>query len=243
MRSSPAHNRLFPFCWLDVKTRDPAALDRFFARTLGWEFAVDEQDWRKATVISVAGQRIGGVSDLANPVYPAGTPAHAAFYLTVEDAEARTEAALAHGARLVVGPFDAGEQGRMSTLVDPEGVAFSLWQPFAFPGWSLPSGVSGAPAALRLSCADPVASRRFYEESLATPLPPEFFVAAQQGDKSAPQWELLVEVDDLSAIRTRVGALGEGVAEDLADGDRQGLRIRTGEGIAVRLIQLQSHPR
>ncbi|ASR39611.1 hypothetical protein BAY61_24270 [Prauserella marina] len=238
MPSSTTRDRLFPFCWLDVKSHDPAALERFFVSTLGWEFAVDEQDWRKATVISVAGHRIGGVSDLANPVYPEETPAHVAFYLTVDDVEARTEAALALGASLVVGPFEAGDQGRMSTLVDPWGAAFSLWQPLAFSGWSVPTGVNGAPAALRLSCTDPLASRRFYENALATTLPPEFFVA-RPGGESRPQWELLVEVDDLSTVRTRIGTLG-GVADELADGNRPGLRMRTDEGIAIRLRSLDS---
>ncbi|MFE7767039.1 hypothetical protein [Streptomyces sp. NPDC057438] len=56
------------FCWMDLKTRDPAGTATFFSKTLGWRFAVDEKDWRKATRITVQGHLIGSVSDLANPV-------------------------------------------------------------------------------------------------------------------------------------------------------------------------------
>src|SRR5689334_10621413 len=113
---------------MDLKTHDPAATAAFFSRALGWRFAVDEQDWRKAVKISVGDEVIGSVSDLASPVYPPGTPAHIAFYLASDDVDLRVEAAVANGADLVLPPFEAGDQGRIATLVDPFGAAFSLWQ-------------------------------------------------------------------------------------------------------------------
>ncbi|GAA3634450.1 hypothetical protein GCM10022267_21400 [Lentzea roselyniae] len=125
---------------MDLKTHDPAGTAAFFSQSLGWHFAVDEDDWRKATKISVDGHLIGGVSDLSNPVYPPDTPDHIAFYLAVDDVDRRAEAAVANGARLVVPPFEAGDQGRMATLVDPFGAAVSLWQARTFTGWKVPPG-------------------------------------------------------------------------------------------------------
>ncbi|MBN6036611.1 VOC family protein [Amycolatopsis sp. 195334CR] len=116
------------FCWLDLKTRDVTGTAEFFSAALGWRFAVDEQDWRKATKIYLGDRELGGVSDLANPVYPPETPPHLAFYLAVDDVDRRTAVALDHGARLVAGPFDAGDQGRLSTLLDPTGAAVSFWE-------------------------------------------------------------------------------------------------------------------
>jgi predicted enzyme related to lactoylglutathione lyase len=113
-----------------LKTRDVPGTAAFFSTALGWRFAVDEDDWRKATKIAANGYQIGSVSDLANPVYPPAAPAHIAYYLAVDDVDRRTEAATAHGARLLLPPFEAGEQGRMATLIDPAGAAFSLWQPY-----------------------------------------------------------------------------------------------------------------
>ncbi|WP_246096774.1 VOC family protein [Streptomyces botrytidirepellens] len=141
----PGDDEANAFCWMDLKTRDLPGTAAFFSKTLGWHFAVDEEDWRQTTAIAVDGHRIGGVSDLAQPVYPPGTPAHIAYYLAVDDVDRRTEAATARGARLVVPPFDAGDQGRMATLIDPVGAAFSLWQPYRFSGWGFPPRTAGAP--------------------------------------------------------------------------------------------------
>ncbi len=190
------------FCWMDLKTRDMAGTAAFFSHTLGWRFALDEDDWRKATKITVDGHRIGGVSDLANPLYPPGTPAHIAYYLAVDDVGRRAEAAVANGARLVVPPFEAGDQGFLATLVDPFGAVFSLWQPRRFAGWEFPGGLAGAPRRMVLACDRPDEARRFYGETTGTPLRCADFVAA---DGSAPQWELVVEVDDLDGVIARAG--------------------------------------
>lgn len=174
------------FCWMDLKTRDVTDTAAFFTQAFGWRFAVDEDDWRKATKISVDGHLIGGVSDLANPIYPPGTPEHIAFYLAVDDVDRRAEAAVANGARLVVPPFEAGDQGRLATLIDPFGAAVSLWQARAFTGWKVP------PGRMVLACDQPDDARRFYEEMTGAPLVHADFVATTE--PAAPQWELVVDL-------------------------------------------------
>ncbi|MFF6953911.1 VOC family protein [Streptomyces iakyrus] len=188
------------FCWMDLKTRDPAGTAALLSGTLGWRFAVDEKDWRKAIKISVDGHLIGGVSDLADPVYPPGTPAHIAFYLAVDDIDRRAEAATALGARLVVPPFDAGDQGRIATLIDPAGAAFSLWQRHHFPGWRFPPRLAGSPHRMVLACAQPDETRHFYEETTGAPLTCADFIAAAGPGASAPRWELAVAVDDPDSV-------------------------------------------
>ena len=111
------------FCWVDLKTRDVPATAAFFSAALGWTFAVDPDDWRQATKIAVDGQWVGGVSDLASPVYPPGTPPHIASYLAVDDVDARTAAARQAGAEVVVPPSDVADQGRLASVVDPFGAA------------------------------------------------------------------------------------------------------------------------
>lgn len=187
------------FCWMDLKTHDPDGIAAYFSQTLGWRFDVDEQDWRKAVKISVDGHLIGGVSDLANPVYPPGTPAHIAYYLAVDDVERRTATAVANGARVVVPPFEAGDQGRLATVIDPFGAAFSLWQRAGFAGWTFPPGLPGAPHRMVLACARPDDARRFYEETTGAPLPGADFVLSP--GSAAPQWELAVEAPGLRGER------------------------------------------
>lgn len=206
---TPPLGSLNEFCWMDLKTRDPAATAAFFSATLGWRFAVDEEDWRKATKVYVQGHGIGGVSDLANPVYPPGTPAHIAYYLAVEDVDRRAEAATAHGAHLVVPPFDAGDQGRLATLIDPFGAAFSLWQPNRFTGWTFPSPLAGAPHRMMLACDQPDAAQRFYEKTTGTLLTCADFLGTDGSGASAPQWQLAVDVDDLDGVIARARDLGQ----------------------------------
>ncbi|MFD1832312.1 VOC family protein [Streptomyces desertarenae] len=193
------------FCWMDLKTHDVPGTAAFFSAVLGWRFAVDEGDWRRAVKIFADGRRIGGVSDLSSPVYPPGTPAHIAYYLAVDDVEARTEAATAAGARLVLAPFDAGDQGRIATLVDPVGAAFSLWQTHPSNRWS-PS--ASAPQRMVLACPRPERARRFYRDMLGTVPGCADFVRMHGPGRCAPRWELVVAVDDPDAVALRARGLG-----------------------------------
>lgn len=219
------------FCWMDLKTRDVAGTATFFAKTLGWRFAVDEKDWRRATKTAVDGRPIGSVSDLANPVYPPETPAHIAFYLAVDHVDRRVEAATMSGARLVVPPFDAGDQGRMATLIDPVGAAFSLWQPRTFTGWHLPSRLSGAPHRMVLTCDQPEKARHFYDRTIGTPQVCADFIAASGSSASAPRWELAVGVEDPGSVVARAHGFGQNSAVWSEETGRPVVRLSSPEGL------------
>jgi predicted enzyme related to lactoylglutathione lyase len=182
------------FCWMDLKTRDLPGTAAVLSDLLGWQFAEDPADWRRATVISVGGYRIGTVSDLAAPIYPEGTPPHLAFYLAVDDADLRSAAAADHGAEIVVAPFDAADQGRIATLIDPFGAVVSLWQPAPGHGWRHPIGLRNAPYRMRLTSSQPEQARRFYRDTLGAHLCHADIVAAPHG--AAPgQWHLTISAD------------------------------------------------
>lgn len=193
------------FCWMDLKTHDVPGTTAFLSTVLGWRFAVDEGDWRHATKIFADGHQIGGVSDLSSPVYPPGTPAHIAYYLAVDDLQARTEAAMAAGAQLVLAPFDAGDQGRIATLIDPVGAAFSLWQTHLSNRWA-PS--ASAPQRMILACPDPEQARRFYRDMLGTIPSCADFIRTLGSEECSPRWELVVAVDDPDTVAARARGLG-----------------------------------
>lgn len=223
------------FCWMDLKTRDLAGTATFFSKTLGWRFAVDENDWRRATKVAIDGHLIGGVSDLANPVYPPDTPAHTAYYLAVDNVDRRAEAATVNGARLVVPPFDAGDQGRLATLIDPVGAAFSLWQPDHFTGWTFPPQIAGAPHRMVLTCDQPDKARHFYGETIGAPLTCADFIAARGPGPSDPQWELAVEVDDLDSVVARAHDHDHDSATWSEETGRRVVRLSSPEGLAFQV--------
>ncbi|MFD4674295.1 VOC family protein [Lentzea sp. NPDC058450] len=185
------------FSWMDLKTHDVPATAEFFAAALGWEFLTDETDWRRTTTITVDGHLIGGVSDLSNPFYPPGTPPHIALYLEAEDADRRTELAVSLGARLVVPPFDAGPLGRVATLVDPFGAAFSLWERKGFEGWTFPHTVLNAPQRVVLACAKPEDACDFYEQTTGRPL----FNAEFRQAGTPPVWEPAIKIGDGTEVQ------------------------------------------
>jgi hypothetical protein len=214
------------FCWIDLKTRDVPATAAFFSAALGWTFAVDPDDWRQATKIAVDGRWIGGVSDLASPVYPPGTPPHIASYLTVDDAEARTAAARQAGAEVVVPPSDVADQGRLAAIVDPFGAAVALWQPGAFGGWTHEPRTPFAPARPLHLGDRPGEARRFYEHVLGVRVGAAGFASG-----TVAVWEVTVAAPDLAVVAERTRAFGAGTCSWEAGSavlhltDPQGLRI------------------
>ncbi|MEV7286386.1 VOC family protein [Streptomyces sp. NPDC093252] len=153
------------FCWLDLKTHDVGATVTLLAESLGWRPA-EPQALRAAAVLAHDGHVVAGLSDLSHPVYPPGTPEHIAWYLAVDDVEARTRAALDAGARLVVEPFELPGVGAMSTLLDPLGAAVSLWEQRGFAGWTHAPGTPATPGAPHHRGGDPDAARDFYRRAL-----------------------------------------------------------------------------
>ncbi|OXM46533.1 glyoxalase [Amycolatopsis thailandensis] len=149
------------FCWFDLKTRDVPGTAVFLSGALGWETA-EPAGLRAALVLTRDGYPVGSLSDLANPIYRPDLPEHVAWYVAVDDVEARIAAAELAGAAIVLAPFEVPGQGRMATLVDPFGAAISLWEPTGFSGWTFPRGTLGAPFAPAHAGPEPGDAAAFY---------------------------------------------------------------------------------
>ncbi|MGW0787050.1 VOC family protein [Streptomyces sp. NPDC002911] len=230
---TPRHlGAIHEFCWMDLKTHDPSGTAAYFSAVLGWGFAVDENDWRRATTITADGHRIGGLSDLTGPLYPAGLPAHTAYYLAVEDVDAATDRALDAGAHLVLAPFDAGDRGRIATLLDPVGAAVSLWQTHESHRWS---PAAGGPESMILASPDPGRARDFYAVMLGTVPDRAHFVPARGPDASAPRWELALGVDDVDLVAALALAHGRESRRERDPDGRPCLRLSSPEGLTFHV--------
>ena len=225
------HGPLDEFCWMDLKTHDPSGTATFFSSVLGWDFAVDEQDWRKAVKISAGDHRIGGLSDLAQPVHPPGLPAHIAYYLAVDDVDRRTAVAAENGHRSSCRPSTRGPGpdrhpdrpgGRGRLPLAAAGVRGVAGRPRTGP-WPYPF-------RWLLACEDPERARHFYT-GVTTGAPPARAAFAEATTITAPQWELALAVDDLDGVAARARAHG-GELVTVAGGLA---RLSSPEGLTFRI--------
>ncbi|MER7129620.1 VOC family protein [Streptosporangium saharense] len=229
---------LHEFCWMDLKTYDIAGTATFFSAVLNWRFEVDEDDWRRTTKITVDGHQIGTVSDLANPIYPPGTPAHIAYYIRVDDVDHRVEVGTLNGAQLVLAPFDAGGQGRVATLIDPAGAVFSLWQADRFSGWRAPPNTAYAPQRMVLTGDRPRQAEDFYRRVLGTGFRCcDFLTAASVSGGGAPQWELAIGATDLQKVAARVLDHG-GMYAWSEHAERPSLCLSSPHGLTLQILRL-----
>lgn len=145
------------FCWADLVTEDPAAARAFYGQVLGWQF--EDLPGTEYTVALVGGRAAAAIG----PNHQPGAPPHFNCYVSVDDADATAARAAELGATVLLEPGDVGASGRLAVLADPQGAAFSLWQPGEHPG----ARVVNEPGALTwndLATTDVDEAERFYGE-------------------------------------------------------------------------------
>jgi predicted enzyme related to lactoylglutathione lyase len=113
-------------CWADVSTPDQGAAAAFYAAVFGWE-ATPGEDTSGYLHIKNGEAFIGGIpaAHQRNP----NVPAHWMAYFQVADCDASVAKAKGMGAAVFMEPFTMEGVGRMAVIADPQGAAFSLFQP------------------------------------------------------------------------------------------------------------------
>lgn len=111
--------------WVDCSTPDRARSQEFYGRLFEWEFTGGTPEAGNYTVAELGGRQVAGVAPLMDPNQP---PAWTT-YVNVDSADDVVARASAGGGRVLVGPMDVMEAGRMAVLADPQGAVIGLWQP------------------------------------------------------------------------------------------------------------------
>lgn len=115
-------------CWVDMFQPDPHAAAHFYGELFGWTFddplPMPEGLAGQYLTARLAGRLVTGIGQ-APDTAPTGVWS---TYLHVDNIEESLSRAAAAGGGLLVGPLDAGLDGRVAVLTDSSGVAFSLWQ-------------------------------------------------------------------------------------------------------------------
>jgi predicted enzyme related to lactoylglutathione lyase len=112
-------------CWIDTTHPDPDAAAAFYSDLFGWEIA-DAMPPGSPGKYYVARIRGGDVAAIGSR--PEGAQ-NAVWntYVWVEDADETAEKVRAAGGRVLMGPEDVGDSGRMAMFADPAGAAFFVW--------------------------------------------------------------------------------------------------------------------
>ncbi|GAA1355390.1 VOC family protein [Arthrobacter rhombi] len=150
-------------CWIDLMTSNPERAQAFYATLFGWTFEAGDQETHGGYIVaSKNGQPVAGImKNDGEGGYPDGWTT----YLRVEDLEATAASVPGHGGKVLMGPLDIPEQGRMAMLLDPAGASVGLWQFGGHTGFRL-HGEPGAPAWHELHARHFAETLAFYRDVL-----------------------------------------------------------------------------
>lgn len=113
------------FIWNELATSDVDGAVKFYTEVVGWQVQeVDMGEGGTYHLLQADGENRCGLMPLSN--LPEGTPPHWMGYIAVDDVDATCEAAKANGGRVLNGPFDVPDVGRMAAILDPQGAAICI---------------------------------------------------------------------------------------------------------------------
>jgi uncharacterized protein len=147
-------------CWIDTSQPEPEAALSFYGGVFGWQF---EDTMPQGSPDRYFLARIRGGDVAAVGSIPEGAPLTATWntYVWVDSADEAVAKARAAGAGVAMPPFDVLDAGRMAVLTDPEGAAFSVWQPNNHKGAKVVNE-HGSLNFNTLATRDPEAAKAFY---------------------------------------------------------------------------------
>jgi predicted enzyme related to lactoylglutathione lyase len=157
MSDSPLLGRLL---WYELLTSDLKAAEKFYTDVIGWTSTPFDGAGHPYIMFSRAGGvPVGGVMNIPEGM---GFPPHWGLYVGVpklEDAVSKIENL---GGKSMSPVIVVPDVGRMRTMLDPQGVAFSVYEPGSAP---LPEAKPevGDASWHELVTTDPVAGLNFYK--------------------------------------------------------------------------------
>lgn len=150
------------FCWLECHTSDAAAGKQFYSSLFGWtwkDIPMGEHGFYH--IAEWQGREVAAMTALMPEMRAQGVPPNWASYVTVADVDAAAKRAESLGGKVVMGPFDVNDAGRMAVVIDPIGATINLWTGRNTPG----VGIAGEPGSFgwaQLNATDPAKAKPFY---------------------------------------------------------------------------------
>ncbi|WP_411102241.1 VOC family protein [Streptomyces sp. cmx-4-9] len=254
-------------CWIDLFVPDQQAALDFYCDLFGWQGEVGPAEQGGYSVCTLKGRPVAGIMKAMNPdgsVPDPMPPTAWTTYLATDGIDATLKAVSDARGRILVGPMDVMDLGRMAVVADPTGAVFGLWEARAFDG----AGIVNEHGALiwnELSTADVPAAAAFYSAVLpvttanSTMPGTEGYTEFKVGDRAVggmlgldklppgtpPNWLPYFQVDDVDSIQaaaTRAGGNVLAPAFDMPVGRMAVLTDPQGGPFAVITAQAPEDP-
>jgi hypothetical protein len=216
--------------WIDLGSPEPAAAAAFYGGLFGWAAEMDPRPEAGGYgMFTLSGKNVAGLGPQMNP----DMPPFWAVYVTVVDADDVLAKASEAGGKVVVGPMEVFDAGRMGIVEDAVGSFVSVWEPKRHIGAQLVNE-PGTFAWSELATTDLPAARDFYQKVFGWGLEPHassehaaiFTVGGQvvcgaheAGEGEFPAWSVWFAVDDCDASAARVAELGGSIVLPPGDMD------------------------
>jgi predicted enzyme related to lactoylglutathione lyase len=166
------HHTPGSFCWIELATSDQNAAKQFYQQLFGWipnDFPMGPGEFY--TMFKIDGRDAAAGYTINEQMRQQGVPPHWMIYIATASADESVAKAQRAGGKVVAGPFDVMDFGRMAVISDPTGAHFSVWEPKTHQG----TGVTGVPGTMcwaDLNTPDPAAVTAFYKTMFGWDFPP-----------------------------------------------------------------------
>ena len=214
------------FCWLELATTDQNAAKQFYNSLFGWvinDFPMGPGE--VYTMFELEGRNAAAAMSISPQLRQQGVPPHWMLYMATDNADRTADKARQAGGKVLAGPFDVMELGRMAAIEDPTGAHFNVWQPKLQPG----IGINSVPGSLcwaDLMTPDQAAATNFYKDVFGWEITPgqdnsgylhikngaDFIggipPAEQRPPNVPPHWMLYFYVENCDASTAKAKGLG-----------------------------------
>lgn len=188
-------------CWIDLFSSDPDRATEFYGAIFGWTAEEPSAEYGGYVNFTKNGVLIAGMMRNDGST---GQPDVWTTYLSVPDAKATTEAAVAAGGQVHLEPMQVGPLGSFGLVADPGGAAIGLWQPGVHQGFGLDSE-PGAPCWHELLTRDYAGVLDFYRTVFG------WETRTMSDDDSFRYTAMVVGGDECAGVMDASGFLPEGV--------------------------------
>lgn len=217
------------FLWYELMTTDVDAAKGFYTDVVGWGTMSSEASAQPYSMFTAAEQPVAGFMELPQHVKAMGIPPHWMVYIGTPDIETAMVQVERLGGKNLNGPIDVPNIGRFAVMSDPQGAAFSAFQPTDVPDDPQRAPTVGHISWNELVTTDWEAAWGFYEtlfgwnKLTANDLGAEFgtYQTWGVGEREMggmftkppsmpipPNWAIYIQVADLKATMERVTAKG-----------------------------------